>query len=125
MRNEFSEYQKVEEVANKFVEGVKYGKPELLKSIFHPDSIVFGHLGDELQKGSAQGLFDVVEKVGKCGADYVARIDILALEDDVAVVRVIEDNWDVYKFTDFLTLLKIDGEWKIVAKAYNECSGKK
>jgi len=41
------------------------------------------------------------------------------LEKSIAIVKVIEDNWGGYKFTDYLTLWKKDNEWKIVAKAYD------
>ena len=81
---------------------------------------MFGRLDkDTTQEGSITNLYEGVDKVGKCGDDYVARVDILALEKSVAIVRIIEDNWGGYKFTDFLTLWKRDGEWKVVAKAYD------
>ena len=41
----------------------------------------------------------------------------------MAVVRVQEEGWGgTIDFTDVLLLLKIDGEWKCVAKAYNQNS---
>ena len=120
MRSEFSEYEKVEAVARKFIEGVKNGKSGILKEILNEKADMFGRLDkDTTQEGSITNLYEGVDKVGKCGDDYVARIDILALEKSVAIVRIIEDNWGGYKFTDFLTLWKKDGEWKVVAKAYD------
>lgn len=45
------------------------------------------------------------------------------MEETVAVVRVLEEKWDGrIDFTDFLLLLKLDGEWKCVAKDYNQNS---
>ena len=35
MRADFSEYEKVEAVARKFIEGVKNWKSDILKGIFH------------------------------------------------------------------------------------------
>lgn len=50
-------------------------------------------------------------------------IDVLAVEETVAVVRVLEEGWGGrIDFTDFLLLLKLNGEWKCVAKAYNQNS---
>ena len=47
----------------------------------------------------------------------------MALEETVAVVRVLEEKWGGrIDFTDYLLLLKIDGAWKCVAKAYNQNS---
>ena len=120
MRADFSEYEKVEAVARKFIEGVKNGKSDILKGIFHEKAVIFGRLNkDTTQEGSITSLYNGVDKVGPCGKDYVARVDILALEKSVAIVKVVEDNWNGYKFTDFLTLWKKDGEWKVVAKAYD------
>ena len=120
MRADISEYKKVEEVARKYIEGVRTGKCEILKGIFHEQACMFGRLDkDTTQEGSIKNLYEGVDKVGPCKDDYVARVDILSLEKSVAIVKVIEDNWGGYKFTDYLTLWKKDNEWKIVAKAYD------
>jgi hypothetical protein len=125
MRGDISEYQKVEEVARKFIEGVRTGKSEILKGIFHEQACMFGRLSkDVTQEGTINNLYEGVDKVGPCKDDYVARVDILSLEKSVAIVKVIEDNWHGYKFTDYLTLWKKDNEWKIVAKVYDTLSEK-
>lgn len=36
----------------------------------------------------------------------------------VATARLETDNWTGRKFTDMFTLLKTDGEWKIVSKVF-------
>ena len=57
------------------------------------------------------------------GENFKTRIDVLELEETLAVVRVLEEGWGgTIDFTDVLLLLKIDGEWKCVAKAYNQNS---
>ena len=57
------------------------------------------------------------------GEGFKARIDVLAVEETVAVVRVLEEKWGGrIDFTDYLLLLKLGGEWKCVAKAYNQNS---
>ena len=94
MRADFSEYEKVEAVARKFIEGVKNGKSDILKGIFHEKAVMFGRLDkNTTQEGSITNLYEGVDKVGPCGKDYIARLDILALEKSVAIVRIIEDNW--------------------------------
>ncbi len=37
----------------------------------------------------------------------------------VATVRLELDNWTGQRFTDLFTLLKIDGEWKIMNKVFH------
>mgnify|MGYP002467122073 CR=1 FL=1 len=46
---------------------------------------------------------------------------MLTVEKDLAVVRVLEeDRSGSLNFTDVLLMLKIDDQWKCVAKAYNQ-----
>jgi len=33
-------------------------------------------------------------------------------------VRVELDNWTGHRFTDFFTLVKIDGQWRIMSKMF-------
>ena len=55
--------------------------------------------------------------------EYQAVEAVLIVEESLAVVRVLEEGWgNRIDFTDVLLLLKMDGEWKCVAKAYNQNS---
>ncbi len=37
-----------------------------------------------------------------------------------ATVRVVLENWHGLSFTDFHSLVKIDGQWTIVAKIFHQ-----
>lgn len=122
MRNEIKEYEAVAKAAEKFVKSVAEGNSEYAKTLFTEDAVLFGMLDGVLEHGSINQFYNNVDTVG-AGADYKARIDVLAVEETVAVVRVLEEKWGGrIDFTDFLLLLKLDGEWKCVAKAYNQNS---
>ena len=43
------------------------------------------------------------------------RIDV---EGSAASVRIELDNWTGHRFTDFFTLVKIDGQWQIMSKIF-------
>jgi len=123
MREDFSEYTVVENIAKKFIEAVKTGKSEIVKPYFHKNAVIFGQLDkDTIQDGTIQSFYEGIDKAGACGDDYVGRIDILTIQKTVAIVRVIEDNWHGYKFTDFLVMNKLNGKWQITAKAYDTLS---
>jgi len=123
MRDDIKEFNAVENVARKFIEAVKNVNSEIVKPYFYEKAVFFGQLNEDIyQSGAIQEFYDTIDKMGACGDDYIARVDVLALEKTIAVVRVIEDNWHGYKFTDILNLNKIDGEWKIVAKVYDTLS---
>jgi putative lumazine-binding protein len=46
------------------------------------------------------------------------RIVSLAVTDDAAVATI-ELDYPKVKFTDYFTLLRIDGQWKIMSKVYH------
>ncbi len=122
MRAELQEYQAVEQAAMNFVKSVAEGNSAHAKKLFIDEAVLFGYLDGELEHGSIQQFYHNVDTVGG-GKNFKARIDVIALEETLAVVRVLEEGWgNRIDFTDYLLLLKINGEWKCVAKAYNQNS---
>lgn len=122
MRASISEYKAVEEAAMKFVKSVAEGNSKYAKELFTDEAVLFGFLDGKLEHGSIEQFYHNVDTVG-AGADFKARVDIVSIEETVAVVRVLEEKWGGrIDFTDYLLILKIDGEWKCVAKAYNQNS---
>lgn len=122
MRDGIKEYEAVQQAAMKFVKSVAEGNSAYAKTLFTEDAVLFGMLDGVLEHGSIQQFYHNVDTVG-AGSDFKARVDVLAVEETVAVVRVLEEKWGGrIDFTDFLLLLKLNGEWKCVAKAYNQNS---
>ncbi len=122
MRDKIKEYEAVSKAAELFVKSVAEGNSEHAKKLFTDDAVLFGILNGSMEHGSIQQFYTNVDTVG-ADANFKARIDVIAVEETVAVVRVLEEGWGgSIDFTDFLLLLKINGEWKCVAKAYNQNS---
>ncbi|MCM1504496.1 MAG: nuclear transport factor 2 family protein [Muribaculum sp.] len=122
MRNEIKEYEAVAKAAENFVKSVAEGNSSYAKQLFTDDAVLFGMLDGVLEHGSIEQFYCNVDTVG-AGDNFKARIDVLAVEETVAVVRVLEEGWGGrIDFTDFLLLLRLNGEWKCVAKAYNQNS---
>lgn len=122
MRCKIEEYAAVHAAAENFVKSVAEGNSAYAKTLFTNDAVLFGILDGKLEHGSIEQFYKNVDTVG-AGNNFEARIDILAIEETVAVVRVLEEGWgDRIDFTDYLLLLKLKGEWKCVAKAYNQNS---
>ncbi len=123
MREQLEEFNKVAFIAEKFIEAVKNGNSKIVKPYFYEKASFFGQLNEnEYQSGSIQLFYDTIDNMGGVGDDYISRVDVLNIEKTIATVRVIEDNWHGYKFTDLLVMNKIQGEWKIVAKVYDTLS---
>ncbi len=122
MRDSIKEYKAVEAAALKFVKSVAEGDSRHARELFTDDAVLFGFLDGKLERGSIEQFYRNVDTVDG-GQEFKARIDVVAIEETLAVVRVLEENWGGrIDFTDYLLLLKIDGEWKGVAKAYNQNS---
>lgn len=122
MRASIEEYRAVEAAAMKFVKSVAEGDSRYAKELFTDDAVLFGLLDGKLEHGSIGQLYRNVDSVA-AGDRFEARVDVVAVEETLAVVRVLEENWgDRIDFTDYLLLLKIDGAWRCVAKAYNQNS---
>ncbi len=122
MRSEIKEYQAVEEAAMKFVKSVAEGNSTYAKELFTDEAVLFGYLDGKLEHGSIEQFYHNVDTVA-AGDDFKARVDVLLVEESLAVVRVLEESWGSrIDFTDVLLLLKMNGEWKCVAKAYNQNS---
>ncbi len=120
MREDIKEYNTVENIARKFIEAVKNGNSAIVKPYFYEKACFFGQLNEKVyQSGSIEEFYNTIDSFGACDDNYTARVDVIALEKTIATVRVIEDNWHGYKFTDFLIMNKINGTWKIVSKVYD------
>ena len=122
MRADIAEYKAVEEAAMKFVRSVAEGNSKYARELFTDEAVLFGYLDGQLEHGSIQQFYHNVDTVPG-GDHFKARVDVLMVEESLAVIRVLEEGWgNRIDFTDVLLLLKMNGQWKCVAKAYNQNS---
>lgn len=122
MRSAIKEYEAVEAAAMNFVKSVAEGDSRYAKLLFTDEAVLFGYLDGKLEHGPIEQFYRNVDTVGG-DKNFKARVDVIALEETLAVARVLEENWsNRIDFTDYLLLLKMNGEWKCVAKAYNQNS---
>lgn len=122
MRDKLAEYDAVEKAAMNFVKSVAEGDSRYAKELFIDEAVLFGYLDGKLEHGSIEQFYNNVDTVPG-GDRFKARVDVILVEENLAVVRVLEEGWGGrIDFTDILLLLKMNGEWKCVAKAYNQNS---
>ena len=113
-----TEYGAIAEAIQPYIDGAKSGKGDDMKPAFHKDATIFGYAGADLFAGPIQRLFDWVDGNGPA-KELQARIASIDVVDSVATVRLELDNWIGSRYTDMFTLLKVDGEWKIMNKVFH------
>ena len=107
----------------KYIDGSRQGKSELMRSAFHPDASFFGYAGEQLAIGT-KFLFDWIDKNGPAPniEPRIVSVDIL---DSIAVVRLEVSGWSGklagsgVRMSDLFTLLNTPDGWKIIQKAFH------
>lgn len=117
------DYHAVAASAGNYVEGLRTGSANTLAEAFHPDAVMYGYLNGLLLGGPIENLYTFVETNGDA-PDSVARVDILAITPTTAVVRVdMEKDAIGSDYNDYLLMIKIEREWKVIAKVFHQFSG--
>ena len=108
----------VRQVVQNYLHGLKYNDVESLKKAFWPEAKLFfvkkdGQLGQLTQSQWYEGFAGSAGKEEK-GDLRITSVDIT---DNAASVKV-EEDYPNSKYIDYLSLLKFNGEWRIVNKIY-------
>ncbi len=113
-----SEHDVIANVLQHYIDGAKSGRGDDMKPAFHKDATIFGYAGTDLFAGPIQQLFAWNDNNGPA-AGLQARIVSIDVIGTVATMRLELDNWTGHRYTDLFTLLKVDGEWKIMNKVFH------
>jgi hypothetical protein len=115
-----SDYDAVIATVTQYVDGLRKGSPEAVASAFSEEATMYGFTNGELLGGTIKNLYDFVAANGDA-PEIATRLDIIGITPTTAVVKVdMETDAIGADYTDFHTLLKQDGEWKIIAKVYHQ-----
>ncbi len=101
-----------------YTDGAKSGSGDDMKPAFHKDATIFGYAGADLFGGPIQLLFDWCDQSDPA-TELQARIASIDVAKTVATVRLELTNLNGARYTDMFTLLKVDGEWKIMSKVFH------
>ena len=113
-----SEREAISQVVQQYLDGAMSGRGNDMKPAFHEDATVFGYIGPDLFAGPIQQLFAWNDENGPA-TGLEARIANVDVVGTVATVRLELENWTGHRFTDLFTLLKVDGQWKIMNKVFH------
>ncbi len=115
--NDREDVQQIEALMQVYIEGARTGSSDHMRPIFHEMATICGYVGPDLFAHPIAAFYDWHAENG-AAANIKAgelRIDI---EGTAASARLEIDSWTGHRFTDFFTLVKIDGRWQIMSKEF-------
>ncbi len=118
MSNDVHEHDAIAKTLQHYIDGMKSGKGDAMKPAFHKDATIYGYAGADLFGGPIQLLFDWCDQSDPA-TELQARIASIDVAKTVATVRLELTNLNGARYTDMFTLLKVDGEWKIMSKVFH------
>ena len=118
-RAEGAEEAAVRQAIEHYFRGHATGQGEHFRKVFHPEAKLFAVREGKFWQLTSEDY--IARAPGKAPADEAQRrrsVESVDVAGDAAVAKVVLDYPNV-KFTDYMSLLKIDGEWKIVNKTFH------
>lgn len=107
----------ITDVVNTYVTAMTAGNRAELERVFFEDASEVGHYEGELLWNSRDAFIRMCEDEAGNSSKASWTIRNLSVYGDIAVVHV-EDDWAGMRFDDILTMLKHEGDWRIVSKVY-------
>lgn len=112
--------QRILAVVDDYVSGFNRGDRALLLTALHPRFTSAGFFRGELQWDSAEAFATFCEEAAPAPNAPVPEwhIETLIVAGQTAIA-IVHDKWGDREFRDSLTLLKDEGRWQIVFKAFH------
>jgi protease I len=110
----------IQQTVQYYFDGHYRSDVEKLQKAFHPNSQVIGYFDGSLTFESLDGFLKFVKATpapSESGEEYDMKIVSIDVTGNEAVAKV-ADLYLGLRFTDYLSLLKVDGNWVIVNKMY-------
>lgn len=112
-----TEFENINKVLLDYIEGTANGKPNRVRNAFHKELNLYHIKNDSLVTWKGKGYVDNI-KPGK-KSNRIGRIVSIDVENDAAMAKieiVMPQRKRIY--TDYMMLLKVEGQWKIIHKSF-------
>ena len=115
--NAQTEIEKINKPLLDYIEGTANGEPDRLKRAFHPDFNLYFVQSDSVKAWSGKGYVSNVKQGRK--SNRIGKIISVDYVNDAAIAKIEIDMPDRNRlYTDYLMLLKVKYEWKIIHKSF-------
>ena len=114
-----SDEQAIRAVIHLYVDGMAFANAAALKKAFHARATIVGNFHGTVEWSSLDHFIAEILAEGAAppGTQPLMDIRTIDIEGDAASVKII-DEFAGYRFSDYLSLLKVDGRWSIASKLY-------
>lgn len=114
-----NDVQSVSDIVHLYVNGMTFADEAALRQAFHPAASIIGNYQGAVEWLALDGFIGAIlaEPPAQAGSTPFIDVQGIDITGDAATAKVVDDFAGM-RFTDFLSLLKIDGAWKIVNKLY-------
>ena len=122
MNERNTELQSILKTANLYIEGARTGNVEMLRSAFHSKAMMYGISENNTTILEIEGLYSYVaanNPPAKTGEPHQCFITAIHYAGNAAFIEMVEESSYGFDYTNYFQLLKIEGKWLIVSKAYN------
>jgi len=106
-----------------YYDGMALNIESKLRQVFHPDCFVIGNYQGGIEWSSldafvAEVKATVPENASRNGINYHIDINAIDVTNDAAIAKV-TNNFVGDWYTDYLSLMKHDGQWVIINKLFH------
>ena len=114
------EFSKIEKTINDYFQGYLKAEPDTLLNAFHKSARLFSTENGSLDKTEMSDWLGNLHERRRKGDLRQADVEILGIDvsGDAAVAKT-RLTFPEFAFTDYLSLLLIDGNWIIINKIYS------
>ena len=111
-----SDYAEVEKTVSYYLDGGTNNDFETIKKAFHETATMKYIRNGEYREVNALEFFKKAVKHGP-KQNRKTRISYINVSGNVASAKL-QIDYETFSFIDYMNLIKIDGEWKVVSKIF-------
>lgn len=122
MNERNTELQAIRDTVNLYIQGLQTGNIDTLRKAFHPKAMMYGASPKAVTIVEIEGLYGFVTAnfpPPKAEDSHQCFITSIQYAGNAASVEMIEESAYGNDYTNYFQLLKIEGQWLIVSKAFN------
>jgi hypothetical protein len=121
MNTDMPDLELIRQTVWDYFEGMYHSDVERLKKAFHPSAFLMGYFQGNFAQIPLEDWLGMIDKTlapSKDGEAFDMKIVSADITENIAVVKV-ADLYRGLRFTDYLTLIKLEDGWKIVHKSFH------